>query len=313
MNKDYEDFSEFDDFLEDDDELDFGNDTIDSNSKSDDSYDEEDYSEDSYSDDIYDEDDAYSEDNSDTEYYGDQQNGYDDNQYEDDSYQSEYSEEQYEYETKPYDTGYDTSDEGIDNEVNTDEAKPDMILYIVIDKYIEGLINYMRESGLNVSRIFKNIADARDELIMQTEPYRLVVVETGLGRFTSTSQRKEIIDLLGICTDEDSRASVFYTDSVLKIDVIRELGKDANIKWEKYKNTALTVVRLLKLHENFILSDEQGFDTIKSEKECMEYTGLTSREQVSKGIQPIITSESILKGMVLADGGTPLEEYYPEI
>ena len=88
----------------------------------------------------------------------------------------------------------------------------------------------MRESGLNVSRIFKNIADARDELIMQTEPYRLVVVETGLGRFTSTSQRKEIIDLLGICTDEDSRASVFYTDSVLKIDVIRELGKDTKYK-----------------------------------------------------------------------------------
>ncbi|MBO5388567.1 MAG: hypothetical protein J6A59_10565 [Lachnospiraceae bacterium] len=304
MNKDYEDFSEFDDFLEDDDddELDFGGNDTENNSELNESYDES-------SSDFC--DNGYNDDDSDFEYENTQQNVYNNNQYEDDSYQDDYSEEQYEYETKPYDSGYDTSDEGIEDDVNTDEPKPDMILYIVIDKYIEGLINYMRESGLNVSRIFKNIADARDELIMQTEPYRLVVVETGLGRFTSTSQRKEIIDLLGICTDEDSRASVFYTDSVLKIDVIRELGKDTNIKWEKYKNTALTVVRLLKLHENFVLSDEQNLDTFKSEKECMEFTGLTSREQVSKGIQPIITSESVLKGMVLTDDGTPLEEYDP--
>lgn len=285
MNKDYEDFSDFDDlddmFNEDDedDDIDFGGEP----------------------DEYQKHGDYQDEESSDENYYQDEEDYEEEEAYPEDLVSNQTNSE------------YDTSDEGIEEEVDENEPKPDMILYVVIDKYFEGMINYMRESGLNVSCIFKSISDARDELLMQTEPYRLVVIETGLGRFTSTNQRKELIDLLGVCTDEDSRASVFYTDSVLKIDVTRELGKNPNIRWDKYKNTALLVSKLLKMHENFILMDEQNSDELITFDSVKNFQGLSSREQTSKGVQPIITSESILKGMILDGNSEDLEGFDPEL
>lgn len=345
MSQDFRDFEDFEDMDDFEDDLDFGSDqdTESSDNTEDiddtDYVDENDYVDDTDSDLSFEEydteyDEAEYEDTGDVTFeednttFEDETDQYaDDGSYDYENDQSEYSdayesldeddEENIGYadgyvDSSDYDNGYDTSDEGIDEEIDESVPKRDMILYVITDRPFNGLINYMRESGLNVSQVFGNIADARNELLLQTEPYRLVIIDTGLGRFTTTNQRKELIDMLAMCNDEDNRASVFYTDSVLKIDSTREIGKTKSITWDKYKNTAFTTFRLLKIHENFVFSDEVDKDVPITMEDVKDYIGLTSREQLAKVMQVSITPELVLQNIVMGTEDV-LEEYTPNI
>lgn len=158
------------------------------------------------------------------------------------------------------------------------EAKQDMILYIVIDKAIPGLVNYFRECGVKVSNIFNDIVDAKNTVLMQSEPIRIVVVDTGLGKFTTTSMRAELIDMLGIA-DENSKTTVFYTDSALKVDTIRTLGKSSKkIDWIQYKSTSIVAGSILNYNENYVYDMEDDLDEIEKDREALNFKGLTSGE-----------------------------------
>ena len=157
--------------------------------------------------------------------------------------------------------------------------KPKMMLYLVIDKPVEGLLNYFRMSGVNVSNIYSDISEAKNEVIMQSDPLRIVIVDTGLGKFTTTTMRAELIDMMGI-SDDQNRTTVFYTDSALKVDTLHTLGKSGkDIDWFKYQSTALVVATLLSYNEEYILNSES--DNLADQKktqanDVLNFMGLTS-------------------------------------
>ena len=157
--------------------------------------------------------------------------------------------------------------------------KPKMMLYLVIDKPVEGLLNYFRMSGVNVSNIYSDIGEAKNEVIMQSDPLRIVIVDTGLGKFTTTTMRAELIDMMGI-SDDQNRTTVFYTDSALKVDTLHTLGKSGkDIDWFKYQSTALVVATLLSYNEEYILNSESDnlADQKKTQaKDVLNFKGLTS-------------------------------------
>lgn len=144
-----------------------------------------------------------------------------------------------------------------------DEAEKEqesLILYIVTDRKTKGLVNYFRECGLNVSNIISSISQARDTLLMQYKPCRFVIIDTGTGKFTSTKVRQELIDVLGIC-DESNKVSVFYTDSIIKAEATRILGKNKlDMDWYKYQNTVTTVATLLSCNEKYELDEDSEND-----------------------------------------------------
>ena len=157
--------------------------------------------------------------------------------------------------------------------------KPKMMLYLVIDKPVEGLLNYFRMSGVNVSNIYSDIGEAKNEVIMQSDPLRIVIVDTGLGKFTTTTMRAELIDMMGI-SDDQNRTTVFYTDSALKVDTLHTLGKSGkDIDWFKYQSTALVVATLLSYNEDYILNSDS--DNLADQKktqanDVLNFKGLTS-------------------------------------
>ena len=157
--------------------------------------------------------------------------------------------------------------------------KPKMMLYLVIDKPVEGLLDYFRMSGVNVSNIYSDIGEAKNEVIMQSDPLRIVIVDTGLGKFTTTTMRAELIDMMGI-SDDQNRTTVFYTDSALKVDTLHTLGKSGkDIDWFKYQSTALVVATLLSYNEEYILNSDS--DNLADQKktqanEVLNFKGLTS-------------------------------------
>lgn len=137
--------------------------------------------------------------------------------------------------------------EGVVNE------RKDVKLYIVTDRPKHGLINYFMECGINVSNVFTSIVDARNEILMQLSDHtRIVILDTGTGKFTSTKMRQELIDLIGIC-DVTNKVTVFYTDSVLKVDTLKVLKDSAvGIDWFEYKNTLSVILQLLSYNENYV-------------------------------------------------------------
>lgn len=192
------------------------------------------------------------------------------------------------------------------NEENNNEQDIDnrqLILYILTDRVTSNLIDYFRNAGLPVSAIFNSVKEARDEMIYQIEPARLVIIESGLGKFTSVSARGELLDLIGIA-DEDNKISVFYTDSAIKADAKDSLDMDwKKIDWNKYVSTPDTVAQLLLKKEAYILDDSMVFNDKEKDENVwdrtgIEFTGKTSEATI--GI-PAFTLEQLMKNMESAD------------
>lgn len=181
-----------------------------------------------------------------------------------------------------------------------DDKPINLILYIVADKAHVGMASYCRNYGANVSRVFTNIAEARDSLLMQVEPFRVIVIDSGTGRFTNMGARKELIDLLGIC-DVDTRITVFYTDSAIKTDVeLSDEVEDKKINWYKYRSTPDIVAHILQNSEkeNYIL-DANSNDNLVVDESILNIKGLSVKEgkKIDLG-KPSITPDDIIFNMV---------------
>ena len=150
-----------------------------------------------------------------------------------------------------------------DEQTEETEKPRDLILYIIIDKANPAMLQYYRECGVNVSKIFTNINDAKDTLLMQVDPVKILIIDTGTGRFSAMGSRKELLDLMGIC-DEDARISVFLTDTVIKSEVeYNESFETKKIHWYKFKSNTDVIAKLLQARdkENYIY-DENDKDTV---------------------------------------------------
>lgn len=184
-----------------------------------------------------------------------------------------------------------------------DEKPIDLILYIIADKAQVGMTTYCRNYGANVSKVFTNIAEARDSLLMQIEPFRVIVIDSGTGKFTNMGARKELIDLLGIC-DVDTRITVFFTDSAIKTDVeLADEVEDKEIHWYKYRSTPDVVAHILQnsKKEHYIL-DSSELEDDEVDISILNITGLPVKEGKKLDLgKPSITPDDIIFNMMNND------------
>lgn len=181
------------------------------------------------------------------------------------------------------------------------EKLKDLILYIIMDKSNPSTLQYYRECGINVSKIFTNINDAKDTLLMQINPVKILIVDTGTGRFSAMGSRKELLDLMGIC-DEDARISVYYTDTVIKSEVeYNESFEERNIHWHRFKSNTDVVAHLLRNvgKENYIYDNEDKDKVSETPEDILDFTGFKFDEpkQINIG-EPSITLNDIKVHMV---------------
>ena len=199
-------------------------------------------------------------------------------------------------------------------QVETDESQKlqDIVLHFVIDKSTSDMLDYFRGYGINVSRIFNNIEEAKNEILMQINPCRIVIVDTGTGRFSLMGARKALVDLLGI-GDEDNKISVFYTDSVIKDDIsMAEEVDNKQIDWIKYRSTADILATLLQKSkkENYIIDDTLGeVKKTTSTQELMQFKGLSMKDESVNIGQPTISVEEIALNREENSGSNQLQAY----
>lgn len=192
--------------------------------------------------------------------------------------------------------------------------KKELILYIITDKKIPSMKQYFSSYGVNVSIVFDNIKSATNVIMMQLEPTRLIVIDTGTGKFTNMISRKALIDLIGMC-DTETLISVFYTDSVIKAEVINsDKIDDKKVTWHHYKSTADILAYLLSAStksETYITdrnADEEEDADVTSE--LLNFTGLSTEIETSKNIGNVtITPDEVIMNFSNINSENEIEGY----
>ena len=200
----------------------------------------------------------------------------------------------------------------LDIPVTNKESSEDMVLYIISDKKQPGLINYFRECGLKVSNVFSDITTAKNSIIMQSMPTRIVIIDSGMGKFTTATMRSELIDMLGI-SDEQNRTTVFYTDSALKVDTMSSLGKAGKvIDWIVYSSTHVVAATILNYNESYVYDMEESGEDFDSTDSILSMKGMRVivDDHGAPGQAPLVnmdikgfSSKAILDNMVNSDQG----------
>lgn len=164
------------------------------------------------------------------------------------------------------------SSKNSENDAVSIEEKVERSLIILIDKKLPNLQESLVDRGLNVSTVYNDIEDIKIGLLMQSGNCRVVVIESGLGVFTTVNMREEIKDLLGMCNGDDKKLTVFYTDSVIKSDSIKTpVGKQ--IDWNLYTTMADVIAKLKEYNETYIMTEDVYSEKLISVEEALKITG----------------------------------------
>lgn len=164
------------------------------------------------------------------------------------------------------------SSKNSENDAVSIEEKVERSLIILIDKKLPNLQESLVDRGLNVSTVYNDIEDIKIGLLMQSGNCRVVVIESGLGVFTTVTMREEIKDLLGMCNGDDKKLTVFYTDSVIKSDSIKTpVGKQ--IDWNLYTTMADVISKLKEYNETYIMTEDIYSEKLISVEEALKITG----------------------------------------
>ena len=245
-------------------------------------------SEDTYQEPIDSQDD-YSEQESYNESY-DEQETYDE------SDSSNYEEEESETvnynnsESEQSDSGNNQGNQEISNQTseqsNGNSIKREYVLYIVTDKQADGLLSYFRYYGLKVSKVFNNIKDASEAVVMSMTPCKVVVMETGRGKFTSVSNRKSLMEVLSLGAetsngddDYNNEVEIFYTDSIVKAEAKNSVEFDyRKLKWHNYSTTAVVLATLLQeLKEETYVYEYEDKEEIDKSNKVLEFKGVPAK------------------------------------
>lgn len=221
---------------------------------------------------------------------------YDEQETYDESDSSNYSEEESETanynesESEQSDSGNNQVSQEVSNstseQINGNSIKREYVLYIVTDKQADGLLSYFRYYGCKVSKVFTNIKDASEAVVMSMTPCKVVVIETGRGKFTSVSNRKNLMEVLSLGAETDTsdddynnEVEIFYTDSIVKAEAKNSVEFDyKKLKWHKYSTTAVVLATLLQeLKEETYVYEYEDSEEIDKSDDLIKFKGIPAK------------------------------------
>lgn len=157
-------------------------------------------------------------------------------------------------------------DNTYDSDNYSSASNDSLDLYLVSDKAVPGLLEYLNDCGLAVTDIFDGVEPLKNTLLLQSSRARIVIIDSGTGRFISPNVRKELVDIIGM-NDENLQFTIFYTDNILKSTTIQELGKmGKELEWVKYSSTVVVAAYLLMKHEKYNIRRKAMSDAEYSQK-----------------------------------------------
>lgn len=166
-------------------------------------------------------------------------------------------------------------DEKISQDLIPQDAE-DTVLLFLMERQPPDVKMFFHDKGMDISEVYTDVEEAKIGMLMQSGTCRLVIVESGLGKFTTTSMRAELNDLLGMCDGIYKKATVFYTDSLVKSDNTSR-GKKSKIDWENYKGTMPIVQKLTQYKERYEpVSMRRLKEELESAESALSFIGVAT-------------------------------------
>lgn len=190
-----------------------------------------------------------------------------------------------------------------DDEYGSSEAEGDPILITLVDKKIPGLLEYMRDHGLNTQVVTDNPEYIAEIMMAQYGGCDVLIIDTGMGVFATSEARKQILNIV-----QQSEGNIhqffFYTDNAIKTDIQDQLGRrnKKQLTWVKYKTTMLTVAEMLN-HCHTYRNDDyeyQEYENLQPEECLAKHITLPTDYQLDKqysvyGLTPKIIREKVVE------------------
>lgn len=190
-----------------------------------------------------------------------------------------------------------------DDEYGSSEAEGDPILITLVDKKIPGLIEYMRDHGLNTQVVTDNPEYIAEIMMAQYGGCDVLIIDTGMGVFATSEARKQILNIV-----QQSEGNIhqffFYTDNAIKTDIQDQLGRrnKKQLTWVKYKTTMLTVAEMLN-HCHAYRNDDyeyQEYENLQPDECLAKHITLPTDYQLDKqysvyGLTPKIIREKVVE------------------
>lgn len=190
-----------------------------------------------------------------------------------------------------------------DDEYGSSEADGDPILITLVDKKIPGLLEYMRDHGLNTQVVTDNPEYIAEIMMAQYGGCDVLIIDTGMGVFATSEARKQILNIV-----QQSEGNIhqffFYTDNAIKTDIQDQLGRrnKKQLTWIKYKTTMLTVAEMLN-HCHTYRNDDyeyQEYENLQPDECLAKHITLPTDYQLDKqysvyGLTPKIIREKVVE------------------
>lgn len=190
-----------------------------------------------------------------------------------------------------------------DDEYGSSEAEGDPILITLVDKKIPGLLEYMRDHGLNTQVVTDNPEYIAEIMMAQYGGCDVLIIDTGMGVFATSEARKQILNIV-----QQSEGNIhqffFYTDNAIKTDIQDQLGRrnKKQLTWVKYKTTMLTVAEMLN-HCHTYRNDDyeyQEYENLQPDECLAKHITLPTDYQLDKqysvyGLTPKIIREKVVE------------------
>lgn len=190
-----------------------------------------------------------------------------------------------------------------DDEYGSSEAEGDPILITLVDKKIPGLLEYMRDHGLNTQVVTDNPEYIAEIMMAQYGGCDVLIIDTGMGVFATSEARKQILNIV-----QQSEGNIhqffFYTDNAIKTDIQDQLGRrnTKQLTWVKYKTTMLTVAEMLN-HCHTYRNDDyeyQEYENLQPDECLAKHITLPTDYQLDKqysvyGLTPKIIREKVVE------------------
>lgn len=199
-----------------------------------------------------------------------------------------------------------------EEEVNT--TPKNTRLYVLSDRAINFELEYYRQCGLNVVKVFHDIKDMLTLMMFELRDMRIAIIDSGKGEFTSSAGRDELIDVLG-SAGENVKFTVFFTDSAVKEEAKRKLGDIyKRISWTKFNTTQVAIATLLSSYnENYVLDDsEKQIEADEKENYDLKFKGdkqFLNKEAEGPAYMEIINPQSIYNEMLMESTESDLPTY----
>lgn len=148
------------------------------------------------------------------------------------------------------------------------------VLYILVERDTKLVGNYLANIGINIKNIYNDIEEVKIAMLVEQRPAKLVIIESGEGKFTYAAAKEEIYDLLGICDTGDRVITIYHVRPTLKTEFRAGRTTGSKIKWYKYKGMASALSDISKgvigITEDGDRKIGDSFEDIRSK---LEFTG----------------------------------------